>query len=217
MKAVDPVARAAMVRELFIDDDATPEEAVAVEEACARAGFPATIERGLGWPLSGERPWGVVLTVTVPIPVFFAAFATEGANDPYAAVKAWAKEIFEARRGSQSRRGEILIHGGGTTRIALWGDMPEVALDSLAEIDWGDERDSLAASTPFDYLEADPSLFNRFLVDRGQDRYFSWDAEQNEWGDPRRSSRRRKWSNWFLLGVVVAGFAGLRRWRRRAG
>jgi hypothetical protein len=197
-----------MVRELFIEDEATPEEAVAVEEACARAGFPATIERGLDWPLPGEKPWGVVLTVTVPIPMFFDAFATEGANDPYATVKAWAQEIFEARRGSQSRRGEILIHGGGTTRIALWSDIPEVALDSLAEIDWGDTRDYLTANSPIDPLEA------QFVIAASQHRYFHWDAEENEWVDRSKSSPQRKWSKWFLVGVVATGLAGLFRPRR---
>ena len=43
------VARAAMVKELYIDYEATQEESVAVKEAFARAGFPVTVNRGLEW------------------------------------------------------------------------------------------------------------------------------------------------------------------------
>jgi hypothetical protein len=81
-------------------------------EGGVRTGWlPCHGQGGLTWPLPGERPWGVVFSVTVPMPVFFAAFATEGANDPYPPVRAWAQEIFEARRGSRLRRGKILIYG----------------------------------------------------------------------------------------------------------
>jgi hypothetical protein len=174
-----------MVKELYIDDEATPEEEVAVKEAFALAGFPVTIKRGLVWRGPGEAPWGVIFSVTVPLLVFFAAFATEEANDPYAAVKAWAQEIFEARRGGRWKRGEILIHGSESS-VALWSDMPEMALDSLAEVDW---RLNLR---------------------------YEWDADQNEWGPSRGSSpARRKWSYLLLLGVVISGLAGLRR-RQRA-
>jgi DNA-binding CsgD family transcriptional regulator len=221
----EPVARAAMVWELFVDDEATPEEAVAVKEAFSRAGFPATVRRGLSWSGEGEQPWGVVVTLGVPIPTFFDAFATEGANDAYPAVKAWAKEIFEAR-GSERRRGEILLHGRRNGTIALWSDMPEAALDSLAEIDWGGERDAQGASVPFDKLEAEFLSFPLGLTSYDfahidQDGYFTWSAEQSEWIDqfqPHGSPFRWAWSNRFLaplIAVVVAGLAGLRR-RRRA-
>jgi hypothetical protein len=214
-----------MVKELFVDDQATPEEAVAVKEAFARAGFPATVKRGLQWSGVGEDPWGVVVTLGVPIPAFFAAFATEGTTDAYPAVNAWAKEIFEAR-GSDRRRGEILLHGRGEGVIALWSDMPEAAFDSLAEIDWGGERDAQGASVPVDKLEAEFRSFPVVLtphdfaqIDQGG--YFTWSAEQNEWIDKFQrhgSLSRWAWSNWFLpplIGGVVAGLAGLRR-RRRA-
>ena len=184
VEPVDQVARAAMVRELYIDDEATQEESVAVKEAFELAGFPVTVNRGLEGGGVGEKPWGVVFSATVPLPVFFAAFVTEETHDPYAAVKAWAQEIFEARRGSRLKRGKIVIYGDDST-IRLWSDMPEMALDSLAEVDW-----------------------------RPQGNY-NWDVDQNEWVDPRESSRRRKWSNRFLVGVVIAGLAGLQRWRRR--
>src|SRR5215217_8827814 len=105
VEIVHLVARASMLKELYIEHEATPQEAAAVKEAFARAGFPVTIKRGLEWGGEGEEPWGVVFSATVPLPVFFAAFATEGTNDPYAAVKAWAQEIFEARRGAGWKRG----------------------------------------------------------------------------------------------------------------
>jgi hypothetical protein len=185
VETVNLVARASLVKELYIENEATPEEAAAVKEAFARVGFPVTIKRGLNWPLPGETPWGVVFSATVPLPVFFAAFATE-ANDPSVSVKAWAQEIFEARRGARWKRGGVLIHGPESS-IKLWSDMPEMALDSLAEVDW---RSGCI---------------------------YMWDADQNEWGDPRGSSRRRKRSNWFLIGVVVAGLAELQRRRQRPG
>jgi hypothetical protein len=179
---VHPAGRAAMVIELYIEDEATPPEEVAVQESFRRAGFPVTVKRGLvEWSGPGETPWGVVFSSTVPLPVFFAAFATEEANDPYAAVKAWAQEIFEARREARWKRGEILIHGSDSS-IALWSDMPEMALDSLAEVDWRPGRN------------------------------YRWDADQNEWKDPRESSPRRRWSKWFLVGLVIVCVAGL--WRR---
>jgi hypothetical protein len=204
-----------MVKELFVDDQATPEEAVAVKEAFARAGFPATVERGLQWGGVGEEPWGVVVTLGVPIPAFFAAFATEGATDAYPAVNAWAKEIFEAR-GSDRRRGEILLHGRGEGIIALWSDMPEAAFDSLAELDWRPVAQGAVVAS--DILAAD---FRWHLHTRDPARYFKWDAAQNEWIDQyQRHGSPTRWarSNRFLLsliGLVVVGLAGLRR-RRRA-
>lgn len=161
VETVDLVARAAMVRELYIDDEATQEESVAVKEAFELAGFPVTVNRGLEGGGVGEKPWGVVFSATVPLPVFFAAFVTEETHDPYAAVKAWAQDIFEARRGSRLKRGKIVIYGDDST-IRLWSDMPEMALDSLAEVDW-----------------------------RPQGNY-NWDVDQNEWVDLRESSRRHK-------------------------
>jgi len=172
-----------MVKELYIEHEATPEEAAAVKTAFERAGFPATVKRGLEWGGKGEEPWGVVFSATVPLPVFFAAFATEGANDPYAAVKAWAQEIFEARRGARWKRGEILIYGPGSS-IELWSDMPEMALDCLAEVDWR----------------------------RGT--YNKWDADQKEWVDRWEASRQHKWSNWSLFGVLAGLPGLQRRWRR---
>jgi hypothetical protein len=210
------VARAGMVRELFVDDEATPKEAVAVKEAFARAGFPATVKRGLSWGGVGEAPWGVVVTLSVPIPTFFAAFATEGPSDAYPTVKVWAKEIFEAR-ASQRRRGEILLHGRRDGTIALWNDMPEAAFDSLAEIDWRDERDAQGRSVPFDKLEAEFGL-SCFVFPHIEGSWFTWSAEQNEWIDQcRRHGSFWRRSNWFLLslvGLVVAGVDGLRRGRR---
>jgi hypothetical protein len=211
----EPVARAAMVRELFVDDEATPEEADAVKQAFSRAGFPATVRRGLTWGGEGEEPWGVVVTLGVPIPTFFDAFATEGANDAYPAVKAWAKEIFEAR-GSEGRRGEILLHGRRDGMIALWSDMPEAAFDSLAELDWGGERDAQGARVPFDRLEADFHLWPLILthrdlayVDVGGS--FRWSVEQNEWIDHGYRLARSNWLLSRFMGVVVAGLARLRR------
>jgi hypothetical protein len=44
--------------------------------------------------------------------------------------------------------------------------------------------------------------------------YYKWDAGRSEWREA--SSRRRKWPNWVLLGVVTAGLVELRRRRRKA-
>jgi len=117
----ESVARASMVKELFVDDEATPEETVAVEEAFARAGFRVTAERGLiPSPRDAER-WQVVGTIAVPIPASFAALTDEETKDMPGAVKAWAEEIFEARRGSGGRpRGEIMLIGRLDTDITLF-------------------------------------------------------------------------------------------------
>jgi hypothetical protein len=160
-----------MVKELYIEHEAAPEEALAVKEAFSRAGFPATVKRGLQWGGEGEEPWGVVFSATVPLAVFFAAFATEETNDPYVAVKAWAQGIFEARRGARWQRGGITIHGPDSS-ITLWSDMPEMAFDSLVEVDW-----------------------RRSCI-------YTWDADQNKWVDQWESSRRRKWSDWFPIVVA---------------
>jgi hypothetical protein len=64
--------------------------------------------------------------------------------------------------------------------------MPEMALDSLAEVDWAPSR----------------------IVYR-----WERDADKDEWGDPSGSARRRKWSNWLLFGAVVAGLVRLQRRR----
>jgi hypothetical protein len=212
----EPVARASMVKEVFVDDEATPEETVAVEEAFARAGFPVTVARGLLPPPDVEH-WAVVGTIGVPIPAFFAAFTDEGAKDTSGAVKRWAHEIFEARRGSGGwRRGEIMLHGRLDTVITLSSDMPKTAFESLPELDWGPLAQG--ATVASDILAAD---FRWHLHTRDPARYFKWDAAQNEWIDQyqrHRSRSRRAWLNRFLLPlirVVVAGLAGLRR-RRRA-
>jgi hypothetical protein len=55
------VPRASMVQELYIEQEATREEAVAVTEAFARAGFPVTVKRGLEGP---PEEWGVVFSAT---------------------------------------------------------------------------------------------------------------------------------------------------------
>jgi hypothetical protein len=120
-----------MVKELYMEHEATQEEAVAVQAAFSWAGFPVTIKRGLDGP-PGE--WGVVFSATVPLPIFFAAFPAGEANDPYIAVKTWAQRIFEARRGPRWKRGAILIHGPRSS-VYLWSDMPDRAFDSLAGVD----------------------------------------------------------------------------------
>jgi hypothetical protein len=204
-----------MVKELFVDNEATPEEAVAVEEAFARAGFRVTAEYGLTpSPTDAER-WRVVGTIDVPIPAFFAALTDEGTKDMPGAVKAWADEIFEARRGSGGRpRGEIMLIGRLHTDITLSSDMPEAAFDSLAELDWG----PLAQGAPIASVVLDSEVWH---VHAPCARYFKWDAAQNKWIDQwdrhRSRSRRARWTYFLpaLIGLVVAGLVGLRR-RHRA-
>jgi len=118
------VAGAAIVQELYIDEGATQEEVVAVYGAFARAGFPATVRRGLSEGQPGE--WGVVFSATVPLGVFFACFPTDESGDPSAAVKTWAQGIFAARRRPRRSRGVILIHS--CPIIYLDSDLPEAGL-----------------------------------------------------------------------------------------
>jgi hypothetical protein len=155
--ATGSIAREEIVKELYIDDDATEKEAVAVKEAFARAGFPVTVERGLEGP---PKEWGVVFSTTVSLPVFFAAFASAEADDPYAAVKTWAQEIFKARRGPRLQRGAILIHAPQSS-VYLYSDMPETAFDSLAEIDF-----------------------------TGPSGYYRWDAGRSEWREASSTRRK---------------------------
>jgi hypothetical protein len=180
--AAGSIAHEEIVTELYIEEEATQAEAVAVKEAFARAGFPVTVERGLEGP-PGE--WGVVFSTTVSLPVFFAAFESAEADDPYAAVTAWAQEIFEARQGPRWNRGAILIYGPRSS-ICLSSDIPEAALDSLAEID--------SVTSPIGRYE--------------------WDMRRNEWREA--AYRRRKWPKGFLLGLLAAGLVELRRRRRKS-
>lgn len=200
-----------MVKELFVDDEATPEETAAVEEAFARAGFPAKVKRGLLPPPDVDH-WAVVGTIGVPIPAFFAAFTDEGAKDTSRAVMRWADEIFEARRGSGGwRRGKILLYGRGGETIALWSDMPKGAFDSLAELDWGPVPQGATAAS--DILAAD---FRWHLYTRAPD--FKWDDTENEWVDQYQrhgSPSRWAWPKWFLLPLMVVLVAELARLRRR--
>jgi hypothetical protein len=216
-RTTEPVARASMVQELFVDDAATPGEAVAVEEAFAHAGFLVTVQRGLlPTPWDAER-WTVVGTIRVPIPAFFAAFTDDGTKETSAAVKRWADEISQARGVPGGRpRGEIMLHGRLDTDVILSSDMPEAAFESLFELDLGFLTQG--ATVASDTLAAD-LRWHLHTLDRN--RYFKWDAAQNEWFDQwQRHRSRSRWrrSNPYLLsliGLVVAGLAGLRR-RRRA-
>jgi hypothetical protein len=203
-----------MVTELFVDDAATPGEAVAVEEAFARAGFLVTVQRGLLPRPSDAERWTVVGTIDVSIPAFFAAFTDEGANEKSRAVKRWADEIFQARRVPGGRpQGEIMLHGCLDTNVILSTDMPEAAFNSLFDLDW--EHVAEEAPVAFDSVAADLCWHSH----SGQ--YFKWDAAQSEWFDQYQrnaSVSRWGWSKWFLLpliGVLVSGLARLRG-RRRA-
>jgi hypothetical protein len=202
-----------MVKELFVDDQATAGEAIAVEEAFARAGFPVTVERGLIPSPSDAERWKVVCTIDVPIPAFFAAFTDEGGRETASAVKVWAHEIFEARWVPGGRpRGEIMLHGRRGTDVMLSSDMPTTAFESLLDLEWG----PAAESTP-EGLDNPAADFLWHMHNADYARYFKWDAAQNEWFDQYQRlpspSRWARWK-WFLLpliGLLVAALARLRR------
>ena len=153
----------------------------------------------------------MVVTLGVPIPDFLPAFATEGANDAYSAVNAWAKEIFEAR-GSERRRGEILLHGRGQGIIALWSDMPKAAFDSLAELDWGPLPRAWLQHLTF-WRRISTCTCTGPLTSNGMPRSTSG-STRTKATDPPPDLARSKWFLLSLIGLVAAALARLRRRRR---
>jgi hypothetical protein len=149
-----------VIEDVVIDRWASPEEARAIEEAFARAGFSVEVERAIETRSAGAVPWIIYVTLTVPIAAFLGKFASEAGKDAYATVKAWAKEIIAARRESPAEPGSVRIDDPDGTNLILSAAIPDDALEALADIDWSDTRGG----------------------------YIMWDADAREWRDmhPRR-------------------------------
>ena len=125
-----------MILPLLIEEEAPPGQAQAVDETFARAGFEAEARAALARRSADVLPWIVYITLAVPIVAFFNAFGGEAGKDAYAAVKTWAKAMYEARKQSGLGRGHISVVDPAGTELVLASDWPDDALDALVEIDW---------------------------------------------------------------------------------
>ena len=108
----------------------------AVDETFGRAGFEVHSRAAMIRRSADVLPWIVHVTLAVPFVAFFAKFGSEAGKDAYAAVKAWAKAMFEARKESGLGRGAISVVDLNGTELVLASDWPDEALDALAEMDW---------------------------------------------------------------------------------
>lgn len=148
---------AELIQEVYTDASAPPAEVTAVEDAFARAGFPVKVQPGIEYKSGAELiPWIVQVTLATPIAVFLSTLAAEAAKDAYAAVKAWVRDVWNAR--AASGRGGIRLTDPDGTNLILTNDVPEEALDAVSDIEWA--------------------------LKKGH--YLVWDGERREWRDPTR-------------------------------
>jgi hypothetical protein len=125
-----------VIKEVLIEAEAPPGQEQAVDETFGRAGFEVHSRAAMIRRSADALPWIVHVTLAVPFVAFFAKFGSEAGKDAYAAVKAWAKAMFEARKESGLGRGAISVVDLNGTELVLASDWPDKALDALAEIDW---------------------------------------------------------------------------------
>jgi len=127
------------VAQASLDVGASDDEVQAVQAAFDRAGIDVEVEAGVVRLSSGELPWVMYVTLTVPIGAFLAAFASEAGKDAYAAFKEWAQSVFEARG---DRAGSIVLRDPDYNRFVIPTVWPEEAFQKLQEIDWSKEHAS---------------------------------------------------------------------------
>jgi hypothetical protein len=132
---VEPPYDQRVIEEVLIEAEAPPGQKQAVDEMFARAGFDVQSRAALHRRSAGDLPWIVYVTLAVPIASFFAAFGSEAGKDAHAAVKAWAKAMYEARKESGLGQGHISLVDP-SNELVLASEWPDEALDALAEIDW---------------------------------------------------------------------------------
>jgi hypothetical protein len=139
-----------VVESVYVEDTATPEQVQAVNDTFARHGIAVTAFPGYSRKSAGALPWVVHITLAAPIAAFFAAVGSEAGKDTYAAVKAWIKDMWEARRDSGNGEGSMNLEDPERSHLILPTRLPDRALDALAEIVWDEARG--------DYLVWDDAL-----------------------------------------------------------
>lgn len=122
---------------------ASPEEIAVVEAEFARAGFRVRAEAQIP-PFGGGPPatwdWIVHVMLAAPIAVFLTTFAAKASEDAYEAFKRWTRDFLAARQPS-GERGELAISSDrDEITLVIRANIPDEALDALAEIDWSPEH-----------------------------------------------------------------------------
>ncbi len=123
---------------VWLHAGASPGAAAAVELVFARAGFEVKAEpiKVRGGPFPALF---VQIRAGVTVAAFLRAFATEAGEDPYATVKAWAREIFAIFGALDPDDEAIRIHDSEETILILTPHNGK-SVDALAEIDWEQAR-----------------------------------------------------------------------------
>jgi hypothetical protein len=128
-----------VIDRVFIEARLSRDEAQieAVENAFARWGFNVRAEPE--YPLTGGPPvlisWAVVVLLSAPILSFFQALASEAGKDAYAALKAWVKDIVEARR-TEKGSGEIRLQDSKGSMLVIPDSISDEGVELLRAIDW---------------------------------------------------------------------------------
>ena len=91
---------------MLIEDKAGLEEAEAVRNAFAEAGFDVEVEARYGSKGVGVETWIVVVPV-FSISAFFKAFLDEAAKDAYPALKRLLRNNAAGTPGLRQRRGQL--------------------------------------------------------------------------------------------------------------
>ena len=122
---------------MLFEKTADADEVAAVEAIFAAAGIPIQVAFGsesrFGLPVSA-LDWFVVVALGGPIISFFNSLGSKAAEDSYEPIKKWFLELIAARGAPEDGYVEILDTDG--TMLEVDGEIPEHALEALAEIDW---------------------------------------------------------------------------------
>lgn len=120
--------------EVLLEDSASTEDVVAVEEVFRDAGLAAVVKPAIGRKGVGDFPW--VVMFTVPLTAFLTAFAAAAGKDAYAGLRNLVRSIWSTRTQATGPSGSCIIVDKGTrVWIHLKPGIPNKAYHALAEID----------------------------------------------------------------------------------
>jgi len=120
--------------EVLMDESASTEDVLAVEEAFRDAGLAVVVRPAIGRKGVGDFPW--IVMFTVPLTAFLTAFAAEAGKEAYAGLKNLVRSIWSARTRRTGPPGSCIIVDERTgVWIHLKPDIPNEAYQALAEID----------------------------------------------------------------------------------
>jgi hypothetical protein len=152
----------ASISHVSLDSSASNREVVAVRESLHKYGFDAEVEPDYEARAAALVPWIVLVALGIPVGSFLRAFGAEAGKaagrDAYELFKAWVREVWDARRPSESDRGSVVLNDPAGTTVVLNTGLADDALDALARLDW-------------DMVEGD---------------YLTWDADRGAWRDVTR-------------------------------